>query len=128
MMKRDMDLVRRLLLDLESAPGPLDGSHEVSGYDEDAVAYHLGLLIRSGFADGPEPQYTFENTSKAPDFVLALRLTPAGHDFVDTMRDETVWKKVKEKTAKAGSSVALDVIKAVGQMVVRQMLGLDAGS
>lgn len=42
------------------------------------------------------------------------------------MRDETVWKKVKEKTAKAGSSVTLDVIKAVGQMIVRQMLGLDA--
>lgn len=123
-MKRDMELIRQLLLDLEAASGALDGRHAVDGYTQGEVAYHLALLIKSGLAEGPPPSSVLGNSTQVPDFVLALRLSPAGHDFIDTLRDETVWKKVREKTAKVGSTVALDIVKALGQAVIRQALGL----
>lgn len=123
-MKRNMDLIRLLLLDLEAAPGALDANHPVKGYTQPEVAYHLALLLKGGLAEGATPTFYLGNTTQVPDVVLATRLSFEGHDFIDTLRDDTIWKTVKEKTAKVGSTVALEVFKALGQAAVRHALGL----
>jgi len=47
-------------------------------------------------------------------------LTHEGHDFVENIRDNTVWKKVKEKAA----SMALEVVKATAKAVVKGAAGV----
>lgn len=124
-MQRNDDLIRKLMLDLEGASDFVTDRHAVDGYSRDEVAYHLGLIVRAGLAEGPLPQYS--NTGSDPTIprsVIVKRLSPAGHDFIANLRDDTVWKKVKERTAKAGGSVSLDLLGQIGGAVIKQMLGL----
>ncbi|WP_058363022.1 DUF2513 domain-containing protein [Xanthomonas translucens] len=125
-MTRDDDLIRTLMLVLEQASGYVNDSLVVEGYTRDQVAYHLGLIVRAGFAEGPQPRYSSTGSDPTiPTSVVVLRLSPAGHDFIATLRDDTVWTKVKERLAKVGGSASLEVIGQVGASVAKQMLGLS---
>lgn len=124
-MRRDDDLIRLLLLDLEFANDHVNDSHAVPGYTRDQIAYHLALIVKAGYAEGPQPRYSSTgNDPTIPIGVLVTRLTPAGHDFIATLRDDTVWAKVKERLAKVGGSASLEAIGQVGAAVTKQLLGL----
>jgi hypothetical protein len=124
-MQRDNDLIRRLMIDLEDANTFVNDSHQVEGYTRDQVAYHLTLIIKSGYAEGHEPRYSSTGSDPTvPSAVGVKRLTPAGHDFIATLRDDTVWERVKERLAKVGGSASLEVIGQVGSAVTKQLLGL----
>jgi hypothetical protein len=100
-MKRDMDLIRELLLKLEALPlgqgeivyiTPDAAEIAVRGYDVAQIDYHLSQIRQSGFVDGPRP-----GTG------IGFRcLTPAGHDFLDSVRDPETWTKTKKGAAAAG--------------------------
>lgn len=122
-MKRDDDLIRRLMLDLEQTSAAMSNQHKVDGHTADEVAYHLGLIVRQGYAEGPRPVYNNVDTT-IPSVVIALRLTPEGHDFVASIRDEGVWSKVKEKTASVSGGVAMEMLKQLAVAVVKDRLGL----
>jgi hypothetical protein len=124
-MRRDDDLIRRLMLDLEQSTGRVGRSHVVDGYTQDQVAYHLALILKSGLAEGPKPIYPSDGSDPTiPAAVMVIRLTPEGHDFIADLRDDAVWEKVKERTAKVGGSVSLELLKQVATAVVKQMVGL----
>lgn len=124
-MRRNDDLIRLLLLDLEFANDYVNDSHAVPGYTRDQIAYHLALIVKAGYAEGPQPRYSSTGNDPAiPIGVLMTRLTPAGHDFIATLRDDTVWAKVKERLAKVGGSASLEAIGQVGAAVTKQLLGL----
>lgn len=124
-MTRDDDLIRKLMLILEQANSYVNDNLVVEGYTRDQVAYHLGLLVRAGYAEGPQPRYSSSGSDPTiPLAVVVNRLSPAGHDFIAALRDDTVWAKVKERLAKVGGSASLDVIGQVGASVAKQMLGL----
>ena len=124
-MRRDDDLLRKLMLDLELAKSRIFHSHEVSGYTQDQVAYHLALILKAGFAEGGVPRYLSDGSDPTiPSAVVVSRLTPDGHDFIDEVRDDAVWANVKERTAKVGGSVSLEVLKQLAGAVAKQMVGL----
>jgi len=124
-MKRDDDLIRALMLDLEQTSQAITGEHKVEGYGRDQVAYHLAQIVRAGFADGPEPRYSNSGGDPTiPQLVIALRLTPEGHDFISSLRDATVWAKVKERTGRVAGGVSLAILKEVAGAVLKQQLGL----
>ncbi len=124
-MRRDDDLIRQLLLDLENANDYVNDSHQVPGYTRDQVAYHLAQIVKSGLAEGPNPIYPSTGEDPTiPSAVIVKRLTPEGHDFISNLRDETVWAKVKERTAQVGGSVSLDLLKQLAGAIMKQMLQL----
>ena len=124
-MKRDDELIRALMLDLEVATQMVTGDHAVAGYGRDQVAYHLALILKAGFAEGPQPIYSSSGGDPTiPTMVLVLRLTPEAHDFIATIRDDAIWAKVKERTGKVAGGVTLAILKEVGVAVVKQHLGL----
>lgn len=55
---------------------------------------------------------------------VILRPTWAGYDLLDSIRDESVWAKVRERIGNVGGSVSIDVLKAVAIQVVKDRLGL----
>lgn len=126
-MHRDDDLIRKLMLALEKASSRITDRYEVEGYTRDQVAYHLGLIVRAGYAEGPGPRYSSTGSDPTiPSVVILDRLTPAGHDFIAAIKDDTVWARVKERLGKVGGSASLEIIGQVGAAVTKQLLGLSS--
>lgn len=124
-MYRNDDLIRSLMLDLGGASSYVNASHCVPGYARDQVAYHLAQIVKAGYAEGPGARYSSTGSDPMiPVAVVVTRLTPAGHDFIATLRDDTVWAKVKERLIKVGGSASLEAIGQVGAAVSKQLLGI----
>lgn len=125
-MRRNDDLIRSLMLHLEQADSYVNDGIELEGYTQDEVAYHLALIVRAGLAEGPAPKYSSSGSDPTiPIAVVVTRLSPEGHDFIASLRDDTVWAKVKERLAKVGGSASLEIIGQVGTSVVKQLVGLS---
>jgi len=104
-MKRDMDLIRTILLNVE-ADETLTGAVRSANLDTlgitdrtvAEVTYNSVLLVEAGFLVGEE----------FAGHVLIFRLTWEGHEFLDSVRNPETWLKTKEGAHKIGSwSVSL---------------------
>lgn len=124
-MKRDMDLVRELLLGIE-ADTRLDGTRwfqpdtqdnlgviGISGHSREEVAYHLVILIEAGYVRGTL-------TMEMPQI---SKLTWAGHEFLDDIKDPGIWSKTKERL-KGLPSVGVSVIAEIAKAEIKKHLGL----
>jgi hypothetical protein len=121
-MKRDMDLIRELLLHIEENP-IFDGTRWMQPHSSEdlgitdrsfkEVAYHLNLLVEEGLVRG-----TFG--MEAPQI---SRLTSKGHDFLDDTRDPGIWKKTKERL-KGLPSVGIAIIGEIAKAEIKKHLGL----
>jgi hypothetical protein len=120
-MKRDMDLVREVLLKLE-VDADLNGdlcrvttnTLGIDGRSDNDIAYHLLLVIEAGFVDGYREQ--------SGDFAIR-KLTWEGHEFLDDVRDPEIWRKTKER-AHAVVSVGLGFLWEIARAEIKTKLGL----
>ena len=101
-MKRDMELIRKLLLALEN-----DQVGELDEYDEAAVTYHKALLVESGLAHGSVEELA-EGLA-----AVTFRLTWHGHEFLDAARDETGWRSVMKRVVTTVGTTSLPVLQVL---------------
>ncbi|RDS80871.1 DUF2513 domain-containing protein [Dyella monticola] len=123
-MRRNDDLIRKLMLDLENANEHVTDKHLVDGFGRNEVAYHLALIVKSGYAEGKTLYGNASTDTTIPSAVVVIRLTPSGHDFISTVRDPKIWSKVKERAASVAGGVTLEILKQLGSAVLKQHLGL----
>ncbi|EPM6964304.1 TPA: DUF2513 domain-containing protein [Vibrio harveyi] len=116
-MKRDMELIRKLLLAVEKNPREL----QVEGYDVEEVGYHTLLLIEAGLLDGITSD-TLDNTSIVPTFISVNRLTWDGHEFLDNIRKEEVWNTIKSEFKDASISTVFSVGKQLTENYAKKKL------
>lgn len=122
-MKRDIDLIRRMLFRIEERSDvpprtlTLDDFMDMkkSSYE---ISLHLGLLYDAGLIEvmditivGDLKDYTIE------------RLTLAGYEYLDAVRNHKVWDRVKLAINSVGGAT-LDVIKQVAVKELSKELGL----
>ncbi|RYH00340.1 MAG: DUF2513 domain-containing protein [Alphaproteobacteria bacterium] len=116
-MKRDMDLIRSLVLEIENGKNWYETTSdetatalgtEGSGLSQaqaERLEYHLKLLEDAGFAE----------FTKTGEGWLPERLSWKGHDFADSVRDEEIWRRTKEGIIAAkGFTVDLLIALAKG--------------
>lgn len=119
-VKRDMDLVREVLIEIETEHG-LDGTQfarfVLANRDADEVGYTVGLLINAGFVTGGSGRRPH---GEAP---LVSGLTWEGHELLDNIRDPSVWEKTKEK-AKPLLSVSIAILADLAKAEIKRRLGL----
>lgn len=122
--RRDMDLIRKILLKLEqkNTPKPWT-SVSVQGYDNDTVKYHIVLLAQAGFIDFEASRST-SNPNRIIDVNEVFWLTWDGHEFLDLARNETIWRKVAGKFASEGVGLALEILKPAMRAEIQNTLGL----
>jgi hypothetical protein len=115
-MKRDMDLVRDLLLRLEEHYKDRVSVTEVGvlGPDRQRIVGHLRLL-----ADGGYVEMTQTHLPSGAPILTGWRLTWKGHEFLDQVRDPEIWRQTKAAAGRVGSwsvtvlaSLAAGFIKA----------------
>ena len=120
-MKRDMDLIREILLKIEG----LDDSQygfPVCGYQQEVVDYNMDLLISAGLVNG---KMTYSQHGPAKAFVQGL--TWGGHDFLEAVRSESVWAKTKQHLKDHDlEGISFELIKPVALSIVKQLIGLDS--
>ena len=121
-MVRNWEIIREILLRLETAntPNAYLNANNFNGLPEQEVAYNMQLLSEAGYIEAK-----IMNSSSGDgkiNVVLAKRLTNAGHDLLDTMRNESVWNKVKEKFTSSGIDMTFDLVVSVGKKIFETML------
>jgi len=115
-MKRDMNLIRLLLLETEGEePKP-----DLSAFSEDRRLYHSALLIEADLVHGQ----IIEDSNGQPAGTVILRLTWAGHEFLDAARNDNIWHKAGERVKKSGVDVTISLMKEILNQLLKQSLGL----
>ena len=119
-MKRDLDLIRLILLEVEKNENylrPIDV--EAEGYSPEQIAYHIDLLGDAGYL-------TLSNKQHLRGFGVSPKsLTWAGHEFLDATRSGTVWHQIKAQLKDQSVSAPLAVIQQLAIKLVGIRLGLD---
>jgi hypothetical protein len=117
-MKRDMDLIRKIILDIEEQPLEKYGMgaasiNEIEGYSKAEIMYHIRLLIEAGFVSAIDVSSHGDGLA-----YTRPRLTWQGYEFLEAIRNDARWNKVKGMMEKAGAfvvvvaqQVAIDLIK-----------------
>lgn len=124
-MKRDLDLLRDIMIYLEEnlVPGGNIQSTNISlcdGSDEEykKLSEHIKLLIEDGFIETSKPMMM----GGFAIFII-LRITSKGHDFLDALRNDTVWNNTKEKMKEIGGftlGIAIDIAKGYLAKLINQ--------
>lgn len=119
-MKRDMDLVRAILIDVEQCSDWI-GS-DLPSFDEwnpTEVGYHVKIMIEAGLLSGGDCTgdgdvgYNFGG----------IELSWMGHEFLAMARSDTTWKKAKAKMGQAGG-VVFSVLQALLIDYAKKSVGL----
>jgi hypothetical protein len=116
-MKRDMDLAREILLEVErhdGDPWDLPTSFTMAG-DAARLAYHAMLLHQAGFIHAVD--YSGGETL---DW-RPVYLTWDGHEFLDTIRDKAIWEKTKQGAAAAGG-FSVDLLKDLARGFLKKQV------
>lgn len=121
-MKRDWGIIREVLLKFEasSTPNSHVGMNSLPHLDPQAVAYNLRLLADAGCV---EARIVNSSTGDGKVYAAtATRLTDKGHDLLDSMRNDSVWSKIKEAFASKGLDMTVDMVIAVGRKILEAAL------
>lgn len=121
-MKRDMELIRKLLLLIESNEDDNKELKIPNSWDRREVAYHLKVLDDAGFVTN--------NTKWADDEPMWLyaSLTWDGHEFLDSIRNDNIWNKTKEGIKSKGlelASVPLDILMEYAKLQIKMRFGIN---
>lgn len=119
-MKRDFDLIRMVLKETEGlAPNRQMSGFTYDGIDDSIAEAHVVLLLEAGLLDGTVVDYSSEGKR-----AIVTGLTWAGHDFLDSIKDDNLWKKAKETVIKPAGGVAFSVLLEWAKAEASQRLGL----
>ena len=119
-MKRNLDLIRNILFAVENS-NSIDASLTLNSLselhqDQALILYHVFLLDDAGFIIG-----IIDET--AP-YISIARLTNEGHDYLDTIRDDSIWKQTKSTLGKISGSASLEIVKTIASKLSLTFLGL----
>lgn len=121
-MKRDLNLVRNILLDVESgsAGEAIDG-FEYDGKGRGEVLEHVQLLLDAGFIDG----LVATGGRNEPIGCVVFRMTWAGQEFLSKAKNDTLWKKVLAQAEEKGLSTSMAVVNGLLESAAKKYVGLD---
>jgi hypothetical protein len=126
-MKRDLDLIREIMIVLEDKMeyGKNFKSTQLIEVMQDKtlsaekLAYHIGLLVESDFIRAKEHKYYGDE----PTDYLINTITSQGQDFIDTIRQDTTWNKIKEKASKI-RDFTLSLLIDIGKEYLKKQIGV----
>lgn len=127
-MKRDLKLIRELLLIIESKGDSFnqlsqedipynDDSHK---YSEQSVYKHIELLNDAGFI---KAKITILNDGRYASPLIG-GITWQGYEFLETIRNENNFDKIKKRLGDL-TSFALPIVQQLGVEFLKSQFGLN---
>lgn len=118
-MKRDINLMRQIMLDLEALPCIHTNISEIwldrNLDDYQTIALHVKLLADSNYLELGNCLlgYDFENWH-------INRITNDGYTFLEYVRNDTIWNTLRSKLTALGS-IALRIVEPLATDVIRAL-------
>jgi hypothetical protein len=105
-MRRDMDLIRRIALEVSDLPfgRSLTG---LDGVEPEVFGTHVIWMVEAQLLDASISKYA----SGEPPKAHVHRLTWTGCEFADAARSDTVWAKAREHFIKPSASFTFTLVK-----------------
>ena len=134
-VKRDLSYMRELLFEIENNESP---AIEVLNFvtqtpEQTKRSQHCELLCDAGllvvhderrfYLNEGLPEQDGQNITRA----RTLRMTSAGHDYLDAIRDEGVWASTKNAVAETGGSAALELVKTIAISFAKKKIEQHTG-
>jgi hypothetical protein len=118
-----MELIRNLLFLIEEQETNSREINIPTEIDREQAVYHLKLMEQAGL--------TKNNIKYAGDkpFWIYSDLTWAGHDFLDSVKNDTIWTKVKEGIKSKGlelGQVSFGILIEYAKSEIKTKLGLES--
>ena len=116
-MKRDMDLIREILLKVESFQRfPFTGRISIPGRSEEEINYHIFLLSDAGLI---RTDNGFVGRI-SPYSVTSL--TWKGCEFLEAAKDNTRWNETKEQLGKVGANVFEIMFRVLVESAMKEIM------
>ncbi|MED1790351.1 DUF2513 domain-containing protein [Brevibacillus laterosporus] len=125
-MELKHDCVRNILLTLESS-----GYEEIltlrnyvekpliSDYDDIDIVYACEKLVEAGFINA-----SIKRLSGNSITLRIKSITWDGHQFLDNIRDDSIWRETKQVSSKVASA-SLGILSDVASSLLKKTLGLE---
>lgn len=118
-MKRDMDLIKAILIKLETECSPFAyysiDKEDFPGADETQIQEHCRLIAERGLAVGKQTRGGWNFSS----------LTWDGHDFLDNARENKVWQAAKKAAGNLSFGVFQEVLLRAASAFAIKQLGIQ---
>ncbi len=119
-MKRDMELIRKILIEFEELPlNHKVDKFVIEGYSYDKIIYNTFLLEEAGLVEIID---TSDDDGK--DF-LPVKLIWKGHEFLDNIKNDNVWNSIKSLISSKGGNVAFSILKLVAEEKAKEIFGIQ---
>ncbi|MCF6515519.1 DUF2513 domain-containing protein [Lactobacillus sp. S2-2] len=94
-------------------------------YSEKDIFYSLNQLTKMKYIDsGVKFNYDVKGTLVNISTSNITDINPIGHEFLDNVRDNSTWNKIKTYAKKSASSVSLSTLSTAAGTVTKNLLGL----
>nr|DAU42065.1 MAG TPA: Transcriptional regulator, MarR/EmrR family, emrR, transcriptional regulator, DNA-binding [Caudoviricetes sp.] len=118
-MKRDMAIIREILLQCEQARSGFDLSSVCTSQDErDLYAYHVQLLDDGG--------YIIANVKRTAGghaiTVYIERMTWAGTELLESLRNESVFKETMKRLAKTAGVFSVSLVQSIAAEELKKLV------
>jgi DNA-binding transcriptional ArsR family regulator len=116
-MKRDFDLIREILLDVEkNAKYNEMYFPKIIGYTDDEINYNIKLLLDAGLVEMyKEPKTVFYH-----NFIRSI--TYKGHEFLDSIRVDNIWVKTRKTALEKTGTLTFEIIKTVSSQIIKSLI------
>lgn len=102
-MQRDMDLIRAILLEVEKNASLAGCPVQIAGRTREELYYNAMQAKDAGFIEA-------KFAPGSPDFHV-IRLTYAGHEFLDALRNDPTWNKTKQIVIEKTGTLTMEGLK-----------------
>ena len=126
-MKRDYDLIRFILIDVEADVDEWSKNvNQQAKADYDVINGHVELLVDHG-----ELKYPTDNKGQYDVLIdgtwipSLCKLTMEGHDLLDNIRNPSIFKKIKQKVENIGGQVSLEIFKTLAAETFKSVAGIS---
>lgn len=106
------------MIALAESPRPINADELADEkYPRELVAYHFAIMREGGLIAA-----TIQPGDDDPYYLAyAVRMTWDGNDYLDSIRSESVWGKVKKALGEVAGSASLDTVKSIATMITVEL-------
>ena len=102
---------------------------DIGDYDrnqDEILFFHLNLLLEIGLIENRFPAELYNKISGGKYNLQShdLRLTYQGHEFLDSLKNDTVWNEVKDKGKKASLGTIILIAKTMLTEIIKAQFKL----